>query len=146
MAVIQDLPPELLEHILDFLGEPFDCDSNTNRTPHLAGLALVARNWVDPGQRILYRDFRLSGDPIEHEPSKAFYAMFEGFAVRYKETGRPTRIGFMELRCVETEDIEEAFEHAHVLVDELDLLNASISVATIASAGASLRAPSSCRR
>lgn len=134
MAVIQDLPPELLQHILDFLAEVWHPDFQ-NQTPHLASLALVARSWVEPGQRILHRYLILCGSNISYELEDAVCAVFDGLEEWHQRTGRAARVDFMELQSAKNaEDIEQQFQRSQLQVEEMDLERVTISASTLAAA------------
>lgn len=59
MAVFQDLPPEIVDRIVKLIPER---DERIDKPSNHLGLSLVARDWVDRGQRALLVHLVLRGD------------------------------------------------------------------------------------
>lgn len=63
MAIIQDLPPELLEKVIDYTSvlEAYDKDDVVN--PY--ELATVSKDWLEAGQRVFFQHVELSEERVE---------------------------------------------------------------------------------
>lgn len=98
MAVIQDLPPELLDKII---GHTYEYLTST-RTDNAwrAGFALVARDWIEPGQRSLASHVRLrSTETVDR--------FVEFLKLRSSRTDQPFRIRSLEIGGTIYDDQEE---------------------------------------
>lgn len=88
MAVIQDLPPELLSRILELAVELNEGVPSSEWTPEWKrGLSLVSRDWVEPGQQALVSHVDL------YEKNWKF---FECASRRQKRTATPLMIGRLQ--------------------------------------------------
>lgn len=109
MAVIQDLPPELLERILNFVHgpvDPFWGDEWKRR------ISLVCRAFVEPGQLVLNDTVYLSDDnKLEH--------YIECALLRQRRTSIPLKVDYMILYGQEAPLIERLFNEDDIHVRKL---------------------------
>lgn len=84
MAVIQDLPQELLDRIIELTADPAN-SGRRSTSGWERRLPLVARSWLEPGQRLAYSSVQLITSYGVEKPLRSVIA-------RRARTTRPLRI------------------------------------------------------
>lgn len=102
MAVIQDLPQEVLDRILELYAEDFIGQSPSACMKEFKTLSLVAKQWIDGGQRALWQN-------VECSEAWQWERLFTCVETRAQRTSRPLKIGRLYLSYPDSADLKEMF-------------------------------------
>lgn len=110
MAVIQDLPPELLDYIIELSTQ--QSDAWTRKDGVARALPLVARDWVEAGLRTRFRNIMAIRD-VQIDP------LYKVIEARRRRTTQQLRIHQLRVGGVDGNRLRRLFEMRMIVVERL---------------------------
>lgn len=134
MARFNDIPQELIDKIIyltvsDDYEREWGSDPSQDGPGWRQGLALVASNWVDAGQRALVSSIKPNPLPriyrqLPAEPNSAYFEeplvrLVKAVALRSLRTSTPLKIGHLTLEEIREKEIRSILEHPMISISSL---------------------------